>query len=93
MYFFLVTIILQERIAATYKITIPLNRSWKQLLSANTSQLFNTYKPGNTGIRTFRYFFLKNDGSHSSETGHKYLPSIGLQSVLATFLLNFVFSL
>ena len=42
---FLVTIILQESIAATYKITIPLNRSWEELLSAKISQLSNTYKP------------------------------------------------
>ena len=42
---FLVTIVLQENITATYKITIPLNRSSEELLSAKISQLSNTYKP------------------------------------------------
>ena len=45
MKFFLVTIILRESIAAIYKITSPLNRSWEELLSAKISQLSNTYKP------------------------------------------------
>ena len=33
---------LQESIE---KVTIPLNRSWEELLSAKISQLSNTYKP------------------------------------------------
>ena len=41
---FLVNIILQQSIAATYKITTPLNKSLEELLSAKMSQLSNTYK-------------------------------------------------
>ena len=34
-----------KSIAATYKITIRLNRSWEELLSAKVSQLSKSYKP------------------------------------------------
>ena len=67
---FLVTIILQKGFAATYKITILLNRSWEELLSAIISQLSNTYKPNykELEIELLGTFFLEHDGSHTSET-------------------------
>ena len=74
---FLVTIILQKGFAATYKITILLNRSWEELLSAIISQLSNTYKPNykELEIELLGTFFLEHDGSHTSETRYKCLPT------------------
>ena len=79
----LVTIILQESIAATCKITIPFNRSWEELLSANISLLSNTYKPNykELEIELLGTLFSSMMDHIHLKLDIQCLPSIGLQSV------------